>query len=198
MLAPGRSRIAASGRLVIATALVGGGERRGQQHPRLRGVVVVPTIWSSKTPTAATRNDSGTASFRSALPLRSFGIADQVQDAPRPQVLPRGERGVDDGLAAAAGPNIRPAVILTRSPVTPSESSGLENTCTPVSGWPPGTGSAMLYSVATVSDATAGRAASAAKYRAPDLRRRHARPPGSTCPAGCPAGGLPSGRCRSR
>ena len=150
MLAPGRSRIAASGRLVMATAWSVAANAGDSSTRGCVAVVVVATIWSSKTPTAATRNDSGTASFRSALPSASFGTPIRCSDAPRPQVLPRGERGVDDGLAARwRGRTSVPAVSLTRSPVTPSESSGLENTCTPVSGWPPGTGSAMLYSVAT-------------------------------------------------
>ncbi len=74
MLAPGRSRTAASGRLVIATAWSVAANGADSSTRGCAVVVVVPTTWSSKTPTAATRNDSGTASFRSALPSASFGI----------------------------------------------------------------------------------------------------------------------------
>lgn len=88
---------------------------------------------------------------------------------------------------AAPGANRRPWAIFTWSPVTPSVSSGLANTCTWVSSRPAASGSAMLYWVARDVDATSGSRARAAKNR--DRRASAAGPPAVNSPP--LAGGAP-------
>ena len=190
MLAPGRSRTAASGRFVIATARSVAANGGDSSTRGCAVVAVAGTTWSSNSPIPVTRNASGTASFRFAVPEESFlmPISRSVPPGRSPRRL--ASAWSMTAAPAAEGPNIRPAVIFTRSPVTPSDPSGLANTCTPVSGAePPAPGSAMLYSVPRVTDATPGSRPSAAKY----WRRTAsaARPPAMKYwSAGCRAGGL--------
>ena len=64
---------------------------------------------------------------------------------------------------AAAGLNIRPATILTRSTDAPYVPSGLDKACSWLSGVPCGTGSATVYWFAVSTAAACGRRPSAAK-----------------------------------
>ncbi len=164
-LAPGRSRRPSSGRLVMLAA---SRVRANGGLSSTRGcfvVVMAGTTLSSKVATPVTRKVSGTASFMVAAPEASLGMPISRSVSPGRRCCRAAMSLSMTASPGAPAANSVPCVTFTVSPVTPSESSGLAKTCTWVSGWAPGTGSAALYSVARDAPATCGRRASAAKNR---------------------------------
>ena len=119
MLVPARSRTAASGRLVIATARSVAANGPESSTRGCAVVAVAGTTWSSNSPIPVTRKASGTASFRFAVPEESFRIPISRSVSPGRSRRRLANAWSMTAVPATEEPNIRPAVTFTRSPGDP-------------------------------------------------------------------------------